>query len=374
MAQSSLSVSNLFSRRDFLGRTSQWSALLAAYQFLPLPALAKSLARDSRVAQTAIVDKGFASVRKVGEGLYATISDTSKGLQTMCNGGFLIGKDASLLLEGFVSPAGASFQFETLRTLSQGPIMGALDTHYHFDHTGGNVFYGGNGISIWAHAGVPRRIFENYVSMQGADKAAVVGPLETRAKNAKSDAGRKHATEYAATIGNIFALVNAKVIALPDRPLDPGKLPVKLDLGGLTALVETHPGHSGTDLIVRVPEQNVVYTGDLLFNHMYPVAFDEQATVSGWRATLKLFLSYDKDTIFIPGHGQIAGRDAVQLLADLFDDIAAQAEKMYKSGVPAEEAGDQYIVPEKYKDVAIFAWNLSIAPTITKLYKEWGAK
>jgi hypothetical protein len=31
-------------------------------------------------------------------------------------------------------------------------------------------------------------------------------------------------------------------------------------------------------------------------------------------------------------------------------------------------------VPEKFKGVAIFAWNLSIGPTITKLYKEWGAK
>jgi len=175
-------------------------------------------------------------------------------------------------------------------------------------------------------------------------------------------------------MGNILAIANSNVLAVPNRPFDPAKLPVQLDLGGLTPVVETHPGHSGTDLIVRVPEQNVVYAGDLLFNHMYPVTFDEQATVSGWRCTLKTFLSYDKDTIFIPGHGQIGGREAVQLSADLFDDIAAQAEKMYKSGVPAEEAADQYEVPEKYKDVAIFVWSLSIGPTITKLYKEWGAK
>jgi len=166
MLTSSLPASPLFSRRAFLGRSSQWGALAAAYQFLPLPALAESLARDSRIAQTPIVDKGFASVRKVGDGQYATISDTSKGLQTMCNGGFLIGKSASLLVEGFVSPAGASFQFETLRTLSQGPIMGALDTHYHFDHTTGNSFYGANGIGVFGHAGVARRIYESYVALQ----------------------------------------------------------------------------------------------------------------------------------------------------------------------------------------------------------------
>jgi len=374
MQRTDLPLSVNHSRRSFLSQASQWSALLAAYPLLPLPSLAESLAGDSRVAQTPVVDKGFASVRKVGEGLYATISDPSKGVQTLCNGGFLYGKEAALLIEGFGSPAGAAFQHETMRTLHKGPIMGALDTHYHFDHSTGNAFYGANGISLWAHANTAKRIVESYGSLQGVDRSAVIGPLEARAQNAKTDLARKHAAEYAANIGNVYGLVNATVLALPNRPLDPAKLPVQLDLGGLTALVEAYPGHSGTDLIVRVPAQNVVYAGDLLFSNMYPVTFDPQATVSGWRSTLKTFLSWDKDTIFVPGHGQVCGREGVQLLSDLFDDIDAQASKMYKAGVPAEDAGDQYVVPDKYKSVAIFAWNFSIAPAIAKLYKEWGAK
>jgi glyoxylase-like metal-dependent hydrolase (beta-lactamase superfamily II) len=363
-----------FSRRHFLHQTSRWSALLAAHPFIPLPDLARSLVADARVAQTPVVDKGFASVRKIGDGLYATVSDTSKGLATMCNGGFLFGKDAGLLIEGFVSTAGAGFQYETFRSLSKAPVLGALDTHYHFDHITGNALYGANGIALWAHAATARRIYENYAVMQGADRSAFIGPLEARAKEGKTETARKHAAEYAATIGNIFNVANASVLALPNRPLDPAKLPVKLDFGGMTALVETYPGHSGTDLVVRVPEQNVVYAGDLLFQHMYPVAFDDQATISGWRSTLKTFLSWGKDTIFVPGHGQICGPEGVQASLDLFEDIAAQAEKLRQSGVPAEEAADAYVVPERFKTVAIFAWNLSIGPTITKLYKEWGAQ
>ena len=374
MQANGLNSESNYSRRYFLGRVSQWSALFAAYPFIPLPNLAESLASDSRVAQTPLVDKGFAAVRKVGDGLYATISDTSKGLQTMCNGGFLAGKDAALLVEGFVSPAGAAFQHETLRSISKTPVMGAIDTHYHFDHSTGNSYYGANGTALWAHANTSRRIFENYAAMQGVDKSVIIGPIEAQAKNAKSEAARKHAEQYAATLGNIFGVANASVLALPNRPLHPANLPINLDLGGLTAVVETYPGHSGTDVIVRVPAQNVVYTGDLLFNNMYPVTFDEQATVSGWRSTLKTFLSWGKDTIFIPGHGQICGPEGVQLSLDLFEDIEAQAEKLHKAGVPAEEAADQYVVPEKFKNVAIFAWSLSIGPTITKLYKEWGAK
>src|SRR5215467_14792210 len=198
-----------FSRRSFLGRASQWSALFAAYPLIPLPDLALSLAADSRVAQTPVVDKGFASVRKVGDGLYATISDPSKGLQTMCNGGFLHGKDAALLIEGFVSPAGAAFQHETLKSLSKAPIMGALDTHYHFDHSMGNAYYGANGIALWAHAATGRRILESYGALQGVDRAAVIGPLEAKAKAAKTEVAQQHAAQLATTMGNIFSVVSS---------------------------------------------------------------------------------------------------------------------------------------------------------------------
>src|SRR3989475_7806763 len=80
------------------------------------------VADDARVSETPLVDKGFASVRKIGNGLYATISDLSNGNTTLCNGGFLVGRDAALLVEGFATPAGASFQMDALRMVSQAPV------------------------------------------------------------------------------------------------------------------------------------------------------------------------------------------------------------------------------------------------------------
>ncbi len=90
-----------FSRRTFLTGTSSMGALFAATSLAPLPALAEALADDPRIAKQPIADKGFASVRKIGDGLYATIADRSKGLQARCNGGFLIGRDAAIMIEGF---------------------------------------------------------------------------------------------------------------------------------------------------------------------------------------------------------------------------------------------------------------------------------
>jgi glyoxylase-like metal-dependent hydrolase (beta-lactamase superfamily II) len=367
-------VSHGFSRRKFLAHTSCFGAFYAVAKLIPLPALAVELSGDSRIADSPIVDKGFAAVRKVGDGLYATISDTSKGLQTISNGGFLVGKDAALLIEGFGSPAGASFQFETLRTISQVPVKGALDTHYHFDHSMGNSYYGANGVALWAHATAAKRIVDSYGPLQGADKESVLGPLEKRVKDAKSDTERQHAQSDLNAVTGLFQIANASILALPNHPIDPAKSPMTIDLGGLSAVIESHPGHSGTDMIVRVPEQNVVYTGDLLFSGWYPVCFDEKATVSGWRATLAKFASFSKDTIFVPGHGQICRQEGIATLREVFDDIAGRAEKMFKAGVPVEEAQERYVVPDKFKNFPIFAWGFTIGPAITKLYAEWRAK
>src|ERR1700691_4157499 len=180
--------SNSFSRRSFLAGASSLGALYAAAKFArPFPALAGPLLDDARISSQPIAYKGFASIRKVGDGLYATIADRSKGLQARCNGGFLVGRDAALMIEGFQTTIGSTFQLETLRTVTQVPVRAALNTHWHFDHTLGNSVYGGAGIPIWAHVDVPARMAAIYPKWQAEDLATFLEPWEKRVREAKSD-------------------------------------------------------------------------------------------------------------------------------------------------------------------------------------------
>lgn len=360
------------SRRSFLAATSCFGAAYAIARLIPLPALAQAVTQDSRVAAAPLVDKGFASVRKIGNGVYANIADFSKGLQSISNGGFLIGRDSVLLVEGFCTPVGANFQMDALRMVSQAPVQAALDTHYHFDHSMGNSVYGAQGISVWGHAKVPSRMLESYGSLQGTDRAAFLGGFEKQVRDAGSETDRRHAESDLGAATLIFDTTQATVLAIPNHPLDPAKLPVTVDLGGMAAVIENHPGHSGTDLIVRVPDQNIVFTGDLLFNGFYPVTFD--ASVSAWRKTLAHFASLGKDTLFVPGHGQVCGPEAVALCTSIFDDLAEYAQKTHKAGVPAGESAARYTVPEKFKNQIIFAWSFTVKSTISKLYQEWDGK
>src|SRR5260370_12254953 len=93
-----------FSRRRFVAGTSCFGAFYALARLIPLPVLAADVADDARVSKTPLVDKGFASVRKIGNGLYATISDMSKGMTTVCNGGFLVGPDPAPTVGWFTPP------------------------------------------------------------------------------------------------------------------------------------------------------------------------------------------------------------------------------------------------------------------------------
>jgi cyclase len=364
--------SSSFSRRSFLAGASSLGALYAASKFAPLPALAEPLADDPRIAKQPIADKGFASVRKIGDGLYATIADRSKGLQARCNGGFLIGRDAGIMLEGFQTTTGAAFQLDALRTVTQLPVRAAINTHWHFDHTLGNSVYGGAGIPIWAHADAPSRITAVYPKWQAEDLATFLAPWEKRVSEAKTDSQREHAKSDIEGLTGMFKPVSEAVLALPNHPLDPGKMPMKIELGGLTVIVETYIGHTDTDLIFRVPEQNVVYTGDLLTGGQYPVNINGYPTQ--WRATLAKFATFDRSTLFVPGHGQIFGQEGVAEMRSCFDNIAEQAEKSYKAGIPVEEASERYVVPDIYKSYRQFSWGFCIGRTIEQFYVEWSGK
>ncbi|HXS74912.1 MAG TPA: MBL fold metallo-hydrolase [Terracidiphilus sp.] len=356
------------SRRNFIAGAISSFALSAAPKVLA--AHSPTAFADSRVSSAPLIDRGFASVRKVGAGVYATISDPSKGAQTTCNGGFLVGRDAGFLIEGFNSPAGASFQFDALRLATRVPIRAALDTHFHYDHSMGNHFYRSQRIPLWAHTDTATRITETYGVMQSRSKEETLAPFEKRITDAKTELARAHAQSDLAAVNEILASARASKLGLPTRPLDRKELPLTVDLGGLTALLEYHPGHSGTDIIVRVPDQNIVFTGDLLFQGKYPVTFDPKASISAWRDTLTHFATFDKDTLFVPGHGQRCGQEAIATTLAVFDDIAEQTAKLFRAGTPLPEAKDLYVVPDRFMHYSIWSWGFVIGSAIELLYAE----
>lgn len=338
-------------------------------QFLLAGFTGAALAAQKRDT-TPLLDRGFAQVTRIAPGVYVTIADVSKGPQCVSNGGVIAGRDALLIVEGHMQPAGAALEIEVARMVSKAAIRGAVDTHFHYDHTFGNLGYAEQGISILAHEKVAPLMKEHYAALKGVDKAPLLAPLEKKIAEAADATDRKHKEEDLVAWKRMHEAIDSTTLAFPTELLATAQLPKRIDLGGLTALIEFHPGHTLTDLIIRVPEHDVVFTGDLLFNRSYPVAID--ADMIAWRKVLDLFAGYNPRTQFVPGHGPVCGMETVRDQQDLFDDLRGHAEKMLRSGATAEEAERRYIVPEQFQDYRLAYWGLRIAAAMQSYFAGLG--
>jgi glyoxylase-like metal-dependent hydrolase (beta-lactamase superfamily II) len=315
-----------------------------------------------------LLDRGFARIDEIAPGVWATVADASKGDQCASNGGVIAGRDSVLIVEGHMQPAGAELEIEAAGMVSKAPVRGAVVTHFHLDHSFGNIAYARKKIAIIAHEKCGPMMKAQYGDMKGVDKEPLLAPLRKKIAAASDEIVKKRREGDLGAMQWMYAAVDAVTLAYPTETVGSSK---RFDLGGLTAVIEYHPGHTPTDVIVRVPERDVVFAGDLLFNGMYPVCID--ADMVAWRKVLDTFAGYGRRTRFVPGHGPVCGRENIADQSAVFDDLRAHAEKMQRTGADAEEAERRYVAPERFKSYAIY-WGLGVGPAMRSYYAASGRR
>jgi cyclase len=209
------------------------------------------------------------------------------------NIGVSYGPDGTVLIDDQFAPLNARI-VAAVAALGATPVRYVLNTHWHYDHTGGNEAMGAAGVTIFAHDSVRLRLLTG-----------------------------------GAVLGN----------ATPPAP--PKALPVVTYAEGLTfhlngddiAATFTGGGHTDGDTVLYWRKANVLHTGDLMMNGL---GFPFIDTDSGGNA-LHLVASLDKllamtnaATTIIPGHGPVATRADLQAWRDM---IAGAVETVRKARV-----------------------------------------
>ncbi|HVK24612.1 MAG TPA: MBL fold metallo-hydrolase [Actinokineospora sp.] len=120
------------------------------------------------------------------------------------------------------------------------------------------------------------------------------------------------------TFPQVFACSSWGDIA-PPADIDPVEAVVPVDLGG--RIPEIHPvpvkAHTAGDLVVWDPADGVLFTGDLLFVGVCPLAI--QGNVRGWHQTLVDWVPAFGAAHLVPGHGPVTDRSALRPLIDYFE-------------------------------------------------------
>jgi cyclase len=129
-------------------------------------------------------------------------------------------------------------------------------------------------------------------------------------------------------------------------------------------LLEVGPAHTRGDVLAYVPDDRVIFTGDILFINLHPIIW--AGPVGNWIKACNLILELDVETV-VPGHGPITDKKGATAVRDYFEYITAEARKRYDAGMPMLEAA---------KDISLADYSTwgdaeRIAVNVADLYREF---
>jgi glyoxylase-like metal-dependent hydrolase (beta-lactamase superfamily II) len=109
-----------------------------------------------------------------------------------------------------------------------------------------------------------------------------------------------------------------------------------LDLDGIAVeLIYVGPAHTPGDVIVHLPEQRVVFTGDILFRLCTPIGWE--GTFAKWIEALKTIEALAPE-IVVPGHGPVCGVEGPREMREYLHYVRDESKRFFDAGVSAADA------------------------------------
>jgi glyoxylase-like metal-dependent hydrolase (beta-lactamase superfamily II) len=275
---------------------------------------------ETKIRNVSLQNVGL-QMEKVGEGIYALVASTdfppASPDVAICNGGFVIGSDGVLVIDPFQTPELAELMIATVKSLTDQPIKYVLNTHYHFDHTGGNVAFVKREIPVMG-----RGVIREYIQ-SGKNRTAGVTPPNV--------------------------IINSQT---------------DIWLGDRQVRIERVDGHSaGTDLVAYVPDAKVLFTGDMVFNKRIPYTGDSD--IRQWQGSLYRLIAIYPEAKVVPGHGDVTDITGLQAQQSYFNWLERTALEWKGQILTKEQVLEKFAkIPDAYKDYkfkAIYPLNLDSA-------------
>ncbi|WP_420452340.1 MBL fold metallo-hydrolase [Ilumatobacter sp.] len=243
-------------------------------------------------------------LEQVADGVYAYIQPD--GTWWINNAGFVVGDEGVVAIDTCATERRTRLFLDHVAAVTDQPIRILVNTHHHGDHTHGNSF---------------------------THPAAIVG--HDRCRSAMIAAGIEH---------------HPGVFGDPEPP-EWGELTLAPPMVTFSDLMHVHtgrfaielrhlgtPAHTDNDVVAWLPDQRVLFAGDLVFNGGTP--FMLMGSVEGSLRAIEGLRSFDAEVV-VPGHGPVCDPSVLDGLADYDRFVLELARTAVDAGAaPLEAARD----------------------------------
>ena len=233
--------------------------------------------------------------KQEGAGTVEKVTDKVICIQgDMANIAVYKGEDALLVVDSEY-PNTAPDLLKKIRAISSLPIKYLVNTHYHGDHTGGNVVMG-EGAEIISHK-----------NCQASFLRTLKPEDDPKAKGAPQTTYEKEMT-----------------LRIEDEAV---------------RLLHFNAGHTSGDTVVVFPKAGVIVAGDLFFHGMAPyIDVQDGADTANWILTIRRLAEKYPDYTIIPGHGKVTDMRDWLKFADYLEYLRKEVKKAMVAGKTKEQA------------------------------------
>lgn len=239
---------------------------------------------------------------ELADGVFAYVQ--AGGGLCVANAGLIVTKEGCVVIDALFAPSMTqAFRAEIARVTDR-PVRLLINTHHHVDHTMGNALF--PEARIVSHANARRE--------QERVGAGVLELLRPR-------------------VPELVAEADGVDQRLPDMTFADE---LTLHLAERTIrLLHLGTAHTIGDALVLLPEERLLFAGDVAFHQVTPLAFEGH--VGGWIQVCDKVDGLDVETI-VPGHGPVGGKDDLRGMRGYLKSIHEQARAAFDAGRTAEEA------------------------------------
>ncbi|MGD0331213.1 MAG: MBL fold metallo-hydrolase [Nitrososphaeria archaeon] len=245
----------------------------------------------------------FMKLDKVSQRVYVNTEG-----KTGANVGIIVLDDFVIAVDSQYPVSGAEFR-RSISNVTSKPVRYLLLTHYHQDHVFGSWAF--KDCKIVGHSLLKKRVEENLKTVWS--KENLLKLLEDARVNRPE----------------VAPLLEGLEVVLPNVTFE-GRFTVD----GVE-MIHTG-GHSECSSIVYVPDDRVLFAGDLLFAERFPWGGDPTANPDAWISGFRKILKMDVRVI-VPGHGSLSDKGEVRKQLDWFTAVRSKMKEMISKGVPMEE-------------------------------------